>query len=91
MPEKILIPAKYRREGLTREDFACVVKTNGTRKALYPLKPKKRVINAAVRMEVHKDEPNTRACIQQGLKGKICSAYRRYGMTDQEWYQKRCK
>lgn len=91
MAKEILIPAKYRREGLSREDFACVVKTDGAKKAMYPLKPKKRVSNAATRMEAHKNEPNTRACIQQGLKAKICSAYRRYNMTDQEWYQKRCK
>ena len=80
MAKQVLIPAKYRRQGLKLKDFACVIDDV----AKYPLRPKKRVLNAMARYQ----QPQTRTC-KGGLK-KICKAYRKYGLTHTDAYHQKC-
>lgn len=81
----ILIPAKYRREGLTKKDFACIISdpVHG-RVAKYPLKPKKRILNAMARYA----QPKTDKCAG-GLR-KICKAYEKHGLKHTTAYRQQC-
>ncbi|MCJ7634152.1 hypothetical protein MUP77_17410 [Candidatus Bathyarchaeota archaeon] len=80
MVKRVLIPAKYRREGLKLKDFACVINDV----AKYPLKPKGRVLNAMARYM----QPQTSKC-KKGLK-KICKAYEKHGLEHTTAYKQQC-
>ena len=77
----IRIPAKYRRAKLRIKDFACVI--DGVAK--YPLKPKKRALNAMARYH----QTATATC-KGGLK-KICKAYEKYGLNHTDAYKQHCR
>lgn len=77
----VLIPAKYRRQGLKLKDFACII--DGVAK--YPLKPKKRVLNAMARY----GQEQTAKC-RQGQK-KICKAYKKYGLKHTDAFKQKCR
>lgn len=81
MTRGVLIPAKYRRAKLKPKDFACII--DGAAK--YPLKPKKRALNAMARYH----QTATATC-KGGLK-KICKAYKRYGLTHTDAYRQKCR
>jgi hypothetical protein len=81
MTKNVLIPAKYRRAKLKLKDFACVI--DGV--ATYPLKPKKRALNAMARYH----QTATATC-KGGLK-KICKAYKKYGLTHTDAYRQKCR
>ena len=88
---KVYIPKRYKDEGLTVSDFACVVTEDGKKVAKYPLKStskkktKKRIKNAMARY----NQETTVKCDPKGMK-KICSAYKREGLTHTEAYRKNC-
>jgi len=81
MVKRVLIPAKYRRQGLKLKDFACVI--DGVAK--YPLRPKKRTLNAMARYH----QTATAKC-KGGLK-KICKAYEKYGLTHTDAFRQKCR
>ena len=81
MAKMVLIPAKYRREGLKLKDFACVIDDV----AKYPLRPKKRALNAMARYS----QPQTSKC-KKGMK-KICKAYKKYGLKHTDAFKQKCR
>jgi hypothetical protein len=81
MAKRVLIPAKYRRAKLKLKDFACII--DGVAK--YPLKPKKRALNAMARYH----QTATATC-KGGLK-KICKAYKKYGLQHMDAYRQKCR
>ena len=81
--------SRYRR--IETNKFGCIIKVDDRFEAHYPLNTPSRINNAKTRMEAHKREPVTRKCINVGLKGNICKAARREGMTDTDWYKEECK
>ena len=81
MTKGVLIPAKYRRAGLKLKDFACIIDDV----AKYPLRPKKRALNAMARYH----QTATATC-KGGLK-KICKAYKKYGLKHTDAYKQHCR